>query len=109
VEAEKNVAKVRENLKISQSRQKSYADPKKRDISFEVGEHVYLRVSPLRGTKRFHVKGKLSSKYVGPYPIVKRVEKVAYKLELPPELTGVHPSVPCVTAPEVRGCRDESA
>jgi hypothetical protein len=46
VEVEKNVAKVRENLKISQSRQKSYADPKRRDISFEVGEHVYLRFHP---------------------------------------------------------------
>jgi hypothetical protein len=91
VEAEENVAKVRENLKIAQSRQKSYADPKRRDVSFEVGEHVYLKVSPLRGTKRFHVEGKLSPRYVGPYSIVKRIGKVAYKLELPPELTGVHP------------------
>jgi hypothetical protein len=56
-----------------------------------VGEHVYLRVSPLRGTKRFHVKGKLSPRYVGPYPIVKIIRKVSYKLELPPEVTGVHP------------------
>jgi hypothetical protein len=91
VEAEENVAKVRENLKIAQSRQKSYADPKRRDVSFEVGDHVYLKVSPLRGTKRFHIMGKLSPRYVGPYPIVKRVGKVAYQLELPPKLTGVHP------------------
>jgi hypothetical protein len=91
IDAEENVAKVRENLKIAQSRQKSYADTKRRDVSSEVGEHVYLKVSPLRGTKRFHVKGKLSPRYVGPYPIVKRIRKVAYKLELPPELTGVHP------------------
>jgi hypothetical protein len=91
VEAKENVAKVRENLKIAQSRQKSYADPKRRDILFEVGEHVYLKVSPIRGIKRFHVKGKLSPRYVGPYPIVKRIGKVAYKLELPPELIGVHP------------------
>jgi hypothetical protein len=56
-----------------------------------VGEHVYLKVSPLQGTKRFHVKGKLSPRYVGPFPIVKRIGKVAYKLELPPELAGVHP------------------
>jgi hypothetical protein len=47
VEAEENVAKLRENLKIAQSRQKSYADPKRRDVSFDVGEYVYLRVSPL--------------------------------------------------------------
>jgi hypothetical protein len=90
VEAEENVAKVRENLKIAQSRQKSYADAKRKDVSFEVGDHVYLKVSPLRGTKRFHIRGKLSPRYVGPYPIVSKVGKVAYKLELPPELTGVH-------------------
>jgi hypothetical protein len=56
-----------------------------------VGEHDYLKVSPLRGTKRFHVKGKLSPRYVGPYLILQRIGKVAYKLELPPELAGVHP------------------
>jgi hypothetical protein len=91
VETEENVAKVRENLKIAQSRQKSYADRKRKDVSFDVGEHVYLTVSPLQVTKRFHVKGKLSPRYVGPYPIIKRIGKVAYKLELPPELAGVHP------------------
>jgi hypothetical protein len=48
-------------------------------------------VSPLRGTKRFHVKGKLSPRYVGPYLIVQRIGKVAYKLEPPSELTEVHP------------------
>jgi hypothetical protein len=62
VEAEENVAKVRENLKIAQSRKKSYADPKRKDVSFKVGEHVYLKVSPLRGTKRFHVKGEVVPK-----------------------------------------------
>jgi hypothetical protein len=108
IEAEENVAKVRENLKIAQSRQKSYANRKRKDVSFDVGEHVYLKVSPLRGTKRFHVKGKLSPRYVGPYPIVKRIGKVAYKLYLPPELTGVHP-VFHVSAPEVCGRREESA
>jgi hypothetical protein len=66
VEAEENVTKVRENLKIAQSRQKSYVDPKRRDVSFEVGDHVYLKVSPLRGTKRFHIRWKLSPRYVGP-------------------------------------------
>jgi hypothetical protein len=85
------VVKVRENLKIAQSRQKSYTDPKRKHVSFEVGEHVYLKVSRLRGTKRFHVKRKLSLRYVGPSPIVKRIGNVAYKLELPPELVRVHP------------------
>jgi hypothetical protein len=85
------VAKVRENLKIAQSRQKSYADLNQRDVPFEVGEYVYLRVSPLRGTKRFHIKGKLAPRYVWLYLIIQRIRKVSYKLELPPELTGVHP------------------
>jgi hypothetical protein len=56
-----------------------------------VGEYIYLRVSPLRGTKRFHVKGKLAPRYIGLYLIIQRNGKVAYKLELPPELAGVHP------------------
>jgi hypothetical protein len=90
VEAEKNVTKVRENLKIAQSSQKSYADLKRKEVSFDVGEHVYLKVTPLRGTERFHVKGKLAPRYVGLYPIVQRIGRVAYKLELPPELAGVH-------------------
>jgi hypothetical protein len=47
VEDEENVAKVRENLKLAQSRQKSYANPKRKDVSFEVGEHIYQNVSPL--------------------------------------------------------------
>jgi hypothetical protein len=90
-----------ENLKIAQSRQKSYADPRRKDVSFEVGEHVYLKVSPLRGTKRFHVKGKLSPRYVGPYLIVQRIGKVAYKLELPPELVRVHT---VFHVPQLRKC-----
>jgi hypothetical protein len=90
-EAEKGVAQVRENLRIAQSRQKSYADNRRRDLEFQVGDHVYLKVSPLHGTFRFHVKGKLAPRYIGPYRIYKRIGKLAYKLELPEELAGVHP------------------
>ena len=79
-EAVENVAKVRENLKIAQSRQKSYADKRQRELTFEVGDHVYLKVSPLRGTRRFHVKGKLAPRYVGPYTIIQRFGDLAYKL-----------------------------
>jgi hypothetical protein len=91
IEAEENVAKIRENLKIAQSRQESYADKRRRDLSFEVGDHVYLKVSPLRGTKRFHVNRKLAPRFVGPYPIIQRIGGLAYKLKLPEELAGVHP------------------
>nr|CAB3502859.1 unnamed protein product [Digitaria exilis] len=90
-QAEESVAKIRENLKIAQTRQKSYADRRRRELTFEVGDYVYLKVSPLRGTKRFHVKGKLAPRFVGPYQIEKRIGSLAYQLKLPQELAGVHP------------------
>jgi hypothetical protein len=65
-EAEKQVQIIRENLKTTQSRHKSYADNKKRELAFEVGYYVYLKVSPMIGLKRFKVKGKISSHYIGP-------------------------------------------
>jgi hypothetical protein len=67
LEAEENIRMVRENLRIAQSRQRSYADTRRRELSFEVGDYVYLKVSPIRGIKRFRVKGKLAPRYIGPY------------------------------------------
>jgi hypothetical protein len=81
---------VRESLKVAQSRQKSYADKRRRDLSFEIGDFVYLKVSPMRGTRRFKVKGKLAPRYVGAFKIVDRRGEVAYQLELPPQLSDVH-------------------
>jgi hypothetical protein len=89
-DAEKQVQMVHESLKVAQSRQKSYADKRRRDLSFEVGDVVYLEVSPMRGTHRFKVKGKLAPRYVGPFQIVDRRGEVAYQLELPPQLSDVH-------------------
>ena len=77
-------------MRIAQSRYKSYAE-KRRELEFNVGDFVYIKVSPLRGTIRFHVKGKLAPRFVGPYKIRKRIGKLAYKPELPKELAGVHP------------------
>ena len=77
-------------MKVAQSRQKSYADTKRRDLEFKVGDYVYLKVSPMRGIKRFNVKGKLSPRYVGPFKIMDRRGEVAYQLELPENLSGVH-------------------
>jgi hypothetical protein len=74
---------IRENLKIAQSRQKSYADKRGRDLSFEISDFVYLKLSPMRGTRRFKVKGKLAPRYVGPFKILDRKGEVAYQLELP--------------------------
>jgi hypothetical protein len=59
-------------------------------LQFEVGDHVYLKVSPMKGVKRFGVKGKLSPHYIGPFSILKKCGTMAYKLELPPSLVGVH-------------------
>ncbi|WVZ52794.1 hypothetical protein U9M48_003816, partial [Paspalum notatum var. saurae] len=87
LEAVENVAKVRENLRIAQSRQKSYADKRRRELTFETGELSH----PLRGTKRFHTRGKLAPRHVGPYKIKKKIGDLAYELELPEHLSGVHP------------------
>jgi hypothetical protein len=89
-DAEQMVQAVRENLRIAQSRQKSYADGKRRDLTFSVGDHVYLKVSPMRGIRRFNVKGKLAPRYVGPFKVLERKGEVAYRLELPLSLSGVH-------------------
>jgi transposase InsO family protein len=90
-ESEEKVEKVRENLRFAQSRQKSYADKRRRELTFAVGDRVYLKVSPLRGTKSFLVKGKLATRYVGQYPITRRIGSLAYQLALPETMAGVHP------------------
>ena len=68
-ESKEKVKLIRDRLKIAQSRQKSYADPKRKEVTYEIGNRAYLRVSPLRGVKRFGVKGKLAPRFVGPYRI----------------------------------------
>jgi hypothetical protein len=89
-EAEEQVRMIRENLRIAQSRQKSYADNRRRLLEFKEGDHVYLKVSAIRGMRRFKVKGKLSPRFIGPFLILKRVGEVAYQLELPDHLSDVH-------------------
>jgi hypothetical protein len=63
---------IRENLEVAQLRQKGYADKRRRDISFEIGDFVYFKVCHMRGTRRFKVKGMLAPRYVGPFKIVDR-------------------------------------
>ena len=89
-EAEEQVRFIQENLKIAQSRQKSYADKKRQTVTFQVGDHVYLQVSPMKGVQQFGVKGKLAPRYVGPFPIIERCGTVAYRLKLPTQLSAVH-------------------
>ena len=81
---------IRNLMKRAQDRQKSYNDNRRRKLEFEVGHKVFLKVSPMKGVKRFGVKGKLSLKFIGPFEILRRIGEVAYELALPPELDGVH-------------------
>ena len=90
-EAREKVNIIRSHLKAAQSRQKAYADKQRRPLEFVAMDYVYLKVSPLRGTMRFHIKGKLAPCFLGPYKILSGIGKLAYKLELPPNLAGVHP------------------
>ncbi|KAK1646181.1 hypothetical protein QYE76_063986 [Lolium multiflorum] len=89
-EAEEKVHKIREYLKTAQSRQKSYADKRRREMTFEIGDFVYLKVSPLKGMQRFQLKGKLAPRYVGPFKVLSRRGEVSYQLELPEEMAAVH-------------------
>ena len=81
---------VRDNLKIARDRQKSYANNRRRDLQFEIGDRVFLKISPWKGVLRFRKRGKLSLRYIGPYEIVTKVGSVAYKLNLPPELSRIY-------------------
>ena len=90
METTEAVKMIRERLETAQSRQKSYADKRRSPLEFQVGDAVFLKVAPLKGVMRFGKKGKLSPRYVGPFEIIERIGKVAYKLALSPELSSVH-------------------
>jgi len=89
-ETEDKVRQIQNNLKVAQSRQKNYADERRRPLRFPKGDHVYLKVSPMKGVNHFRVKGKLAPRYIGPFPIIDRCGQVAYRLKLPERLSGVH-------------------
>ncbi|RVW70601.1 Transposon Ty3-G Gag-Pol polyprotein [Vitis vinifera] len=81
---------IRDRLLAAQSRQKSYADHRRRPLEFQIGDHVFLRVTPRKGVFRFGKRGKLAPRYVGPFEILQKIGEVAYKLALPPQLSGIH-------------------
>ncbi|GJY70711.1 putative reverse transcriptase domain-containing protein [Tanacetum coccineum] len=81
---------IRERLKAAQDRWKIYADNRRRPIEFNVRDFVMFKVSPWKGVMRFKNKGKLSSKFIGPFKILKRIGEVAYVLELLEEMRGIH-------------------
>ena len=81
---------IRRRLVTAQSRQQSYADRRRRPLAFEIGDHVFLKISPRRGLMRFGKSGKLSPRFIGPFEILERIGEVAYRLALPLQLSGVH-------------------
>ena len=90
-DAMKQVRMIQYRLLTAQSRQKSYADRRVRALVFMEGDHVWLRVSPMKGVMKFGKKGKLSPRFIGPFEILSRVGEVAYKLALSPSMLAVHP------------------
>jgi len=79
-EAEKKVETIQQHLRATQSRQKSYADKRRRPLEFNVGDYVYLKVTPMKKVQRFRVRSKLAPRYVGPYQILEWKGPVAYKI-----------------------------
>ncbi|TYK19165.1 ty3-gypsy retrotransposon protein [Cucumis melo var. makuwa] len=84
------IQKIRARMLTAQSRQKSYADVQRKDLEFELGDMIFLKVAPMKGVPRFEKKGKLSPCFVGPFEILERIGPVAYRLALPPSLSTVH-------------------
>jgi hypothetical protein len=89
-EGEVTVHSIQDILKAAKLRQETYVNSRRRPLAFEVGNQVYLRVSPMKGMKKFGVKGKLAPHYIGPFPIIEKCGTLVYKLNLPPSLAGVH-------------------
>ncbi|KAD7477792.1 hypothetical protein E3N88_00928 [Mikania micrantha] len=84
------IALTQERIKAARDRQKSYADNRRRPLEFQICDRVMLKVSPWKGIFRFGKRGKLSPRFVGPFKILERIGSVAYRLELPPELSNIH-------------------
>ena len=89
-ETEEKVKMIRERLTVATERQKSYADMKRKDIRYEIGEKVFLKVWPWKKVMRFGKKGKLSPRFIGPYEVIEKVDPVAYRLALPLDLEKIH-------------------
>ncbi|XP_073035221.1 uncharacterized protein [Primulina eburnea] len=87
---EQKVKLIQQRLKAAQDRQVAYANKRRRPLEFQQGYRVFFKVSPFRGTVRFGMKGKLAPRYVGPYEILQRIGTLAYRLALPPSLSGIH-------------------
>ncbi|XP_073317280.1 uncharacterized protein [Primulina huaijiensis] len=84
------VAKIRDRMKTSHSRQKSYVDERRRDLEFAVGDHVFIKIATMKDVMRFGKKGKLSLRFIAPFEILEIVGSLAYRVAVPPNLARVH-------------------
>nr|GEZ87393.1 hypothetical protein [Tanacetum cinerariifolium] len=89
-ETVEKIIQIKQRMQAARDRQKSYADLKRKPMEFQVGDKVMLKVSPWKGVVRFGKREKLNPRYVGPFNVLERVGDVAYKLDLPEELSKVH-------------------
>ncbi|GKF59595.1 putative reverse transcriptase domain-containing protein [Tanacetum coccineum] len=89
-ETTEKIVQIKQKIQAARDRQKSYADLKRKPMDFQVGDNVMLKVSPWKWVVRFGKRGKLNPRYVGPFKVIEKVGDVAYKLELPKELSRVH-------------------
>ncbi|GKD43348.1 putative reverse transcriptase domain-containing protein [Tanacetum coccineum] len=89
-ETTEKIIQIKQRIQAARDRQKSYADLKRKPMEFQVGDRVMLKVSPWKGVVRFGKRGKLNPRYVGPFKVLEKVGAIAYKLELPQELSRVH-------------------
>ncbi|GJX61744.1 hypothetical protein Tco_0294644 [Tanacetum coccineum] len=89
-ETTEKVIQIKQRMQAARDRQKSYADLKRKPMEFQVGDRVMLKVSPWKGVVRFGKREKLNPIYVGPFKVLEKIRTVAYKLELPRELSRVH-------------------
>jgi len=84
------VKAIQERMRATQSRQKSYADKRRQPLEFEVGDHVFLRVTLTAGIGRAIKSRKLTPRFIGPYQILRRIDAAAYEIALPPHLVNLH-------------------
>ena len=89
-QTKQSVETIKKRLVAAQDRQRKYADLGRRDMSFDIGEKVLLKVSPWKGVVRFGKRNKLSPRFIGPFEILKKVGSVSYQLALPPDLQHIH-------------------